>query len=260
MSLHELSACIYYKLAVDRGVRGCDPGGEQASHERLGTQVGVNEDVVEAIRLAPLALQAVYAEQEEELQRLAGCRGWDTLFCSLRAAPEQPAYAVFARRDTGRERCGGGAGEVGEVVVAIRGTASMQDIATDVRAAPHRFPPSTEEVDEALEGSHGLRDPERAYGSPQWVDQEVEGGNGGTLGDSFVPVHVQQWEWTQNMVGRYACRGMAVAALWTLREVGPALLQLASQVRAVRLSQSLCCDTTMMLPVNDLHWCDRGTV
>jgi hypothetical protein len=28
LSLHELTACIYYKLAIDRGLRGCDPEGE----------------------------------------------------------------------------------------------------------------------------------------------------------------------------------------------------------------------------------------
>ena len=33
LSLHELTACIYYKLAIDRGLRGCDPDGEFRSHQ-----------------------------------------------------------------------------------------------------------------------------------------------------------------------------------------------------------------------------------
>ena len=33
LSLHELTACIYYKLAIDRGLRGCDPDGELISHQ-----------------------------------------------------------------------------------------------------------------------------------------------------------------------------------------------------------------------------------
>ena len=32
MSLHELTACIYYKLAIDRGLRGCNPEGEKIAH------------------------------------------------------------------------------------------------------------------------------------------------------------------------------------------------------------------------------------
>ena len=31
LSLHELTACIYYKLAIDRGLRGCDPDAELLS-------------------------------------------------------------------------------------------------------------------------------------------------------------------------------------------------------------------------------------
>jgi hypothetical protein len=32
ISLHELTACIYYKLAIDRGLRGCSPEGECEAH------------------------------------------------------------------------------------------------------------------------------------------------------------------------------------------------------------------------------------
>ena len=32
MSLHELTACIYYKLAIDRGLRGCEPDEEHNNH------------------------------------------------------------------------------------------------------------------------------------------------------------------------------------------------------------------------------------
>lgn len=31
-SLHELTACIYYKLAIERGLRGCHPDGELQAH------------------------------------------------------------------------------------------------------------------------------------------------------------------------------------------------------------------------------------
>jgi hypothetical protein len=32
MSLHELTACIYYKLAIERGARGCFPDEEFYHH------------------------------------------------------------------------------------------------------------------------------------------------------------------------------------------------------------------------------------
>lgn len=33
MSLHELTACIYYKIAIERGLRGCNPDGELFAHQ-----------------------------------------------------------------------------------------------------------------------------------------------------------------------------------------------------------------------------------
>ncbi|KAJ1412177.1 hypothetical protein B484DRAFT_178253 [Ochromonadaceae sp. CCMP2298] len=37
-SLHELTACVYYKLAVERGVRGCNPDAEWVAHRPTPTQ------------------------------------------------------------------------------------------------------------------------------------------------------------------------------------------------------------------------------
>jgi hypothetical protein len=31
-SLHELTACIYYKIAIERGIRGCSPDEEEIAH------------------------------------------------------------------------------------------------------------------------------------------------------------------------------------------------------------------------------------
>ena len=35
ISLHELTACIYYKLAINRGVRGCMPDEEHICHRSV---------------------------------------------------------------------------------------------------------------------------------------------------------------------------------------------------------------------------------
>ena len=295
-SLHELTACIYYKLAIDRGLRGCDPDGEhilhlehaktivqhvkpstshtplyqqpqhQQQHQQSYTNKSTNtnttptqqqqqpynsssytsnittptrstdntphqtpsqqqhqqsyttsnstntnttahtsttgpqqqqqqsengferslallNDLNEAIRLAPLALQAVYEESPLECQRLATSQGWCTILCCTESNPEQPAYSLFAtdhssHTDTDNKQThtttstdnthhtrghlhaahttntpqqsnsnsntnssSGSSGRKKEAVLAIRGTSSVQDIVTDIRSAPHKFPP-----------------------------------------------------------------------------------------------------------------------
>ena len=32
LSLHELTACVYYKLAIERGLRGSNPASERIAH------------------------------------------------------------------------------------------------------------------------------------------------------------------------------------------------------------------------------------
>jgi len=262
LSLHELTACIYYKLAIDRGIRGCDPDGEHILHEEQSqensyyrtvngigigekedkeeenttTRSGLLKDLDEAILYAPLALQAVYEQSEIECQRLAASQGWQTILCCTDSAPEQPAYALFAsnhacvrsnRETATEEENRSDKKRRNEIVLAIRGTVSVQDVVTDIRSAPHRFPPSQQEVDEAIGGIYRSRDSNNCYGAAQQVD--VEAGNTAE-GAEYVPVTLSQWEWTQDMKDqRYACRGMALSALWLLNQVGPSLLLLASQ-------------------------------
>jgi hypothetical protein len=178
LSLHELTACIYYKLAIDRGLRGCDPEGERVAHKvkpkaRSGSgavsagdtaeekrpytesqnseeaddedpsacEEVEEEELDDIIRFAPLALSAVYEESSADVQRLALAQGWATIFISSQSAPEQPAYALFASATERGKRDG----ERKEVVLAVRGTASVEDIVTDIRAAPQQFPPEEED-------------------------------------------------------------------------------------------------------------------
>ena len=53
LSLHELTACIYYKLALDRGLRGCDPEADHCMHRQEGTEADSHvsdSELDEAIR------------------------------------------------------------------------------------------------------------------------------------------------------------------------------------------------------------------
>lgn len=44
ISLHELTACIYYKLAIDRGLRGCLPEAEYEAHHASACCEPTNDD------------------------------------------------------------------------------------------------------------------------------------------------------------------------------------------------------------------------
>ena len=214
LSLHELTACIYYKLAIDRGLRGVTPELEHAQHTECSSDerlhcCGVSPELLEeAIRLAPLALTAVYESDPVECQRIAALQRWETIYTYNESAPEQPAYALFASSS----------GVTKEMVLAVRGTNSVQDLVTDVRATPSSFPPSDEEVFRTV---HGL--PARE-GGEESVCAEAEG-------------HADRtWEWLQvSSDRRYACGGMARAAMWLLSQVGPSLLLLGSQGYALKV-------------------------
>ena len=43
-SIHELTACIYYKLVIERGIRGCNVDKEFDNHGQMGMQVPVDSD------------------------------------------------------------------------------------------------------------------------------------------------------------------------------------------------------------------------
>lgn len=263
LSLHELTACIYYKLAIDRGLRGCDPEGERVAHKvkpaRGSSTDGAvcagdigdkkrsdgsteshnseedddedpsaceeleEEELDDIIRFAPLALSAVYEESSADVQRLALAQGWATVFISSQSAPEQPAYALFASADERGERDG----VRKEVVLAVRGTASVEDIVTDIRAAPQRFPPEDEDISKALFPTPSLFHYSRKTALSPDVNQgredKAQRDNDGWLmisNDTDLDAEGEEKEES------YACGGMARAALWLLGQVGPALLQL----------------------------------
>ena len=101
---------------------------------------------------------------------------------------------------------------------------------TDIRAAPHRFPPPADQVADALAGVFRPRDAHNTYGTASTAAvAEAHEGREGSQADEFVPITRSQWEWTPDMSGgqRYACRGMALSAMWLLGQVGPSLVALA---------------------------------
>lgn len=132
VQLHELTACLYYQLAVSRAERGCDPDQQSRAHSACsGCSPPPVALMEEAARFAPLACSAVYQESDEECQRVAASLEWLTVVAELNSRPEKPAFALFASEREAPDK---------EVVLAIRGTKTLHDLVTDIRVSPVSFP------------------------------------------------------------------------------------------------------------------------
>ena len=228
LSLHELTAGIYYKIAIERGLRGCNPTAEAIAHEDYNFQVYDNNkendnendnynnygatrtpappvssaaasnppafngsgsssgntntntptsgtgiyDVEDGeldniIEFAPMALEFAYLPSPVDCERLAHAVGYDTLFfhnelqhssSSMLNEAERPAFVLLAsshssHTSTSTSTGSTGTGSMGSMssfpkektaILAIRGTQTVQDIVTDIRAEPVSFPPDGE--------------------------------------------------------------------------------------------------------------------
>lgn len=160
---------------------------------------------------APFALSFVYEEQATEMRRLAAQQGYDTLFVNTSAAPEKPGFAMFAANDFASRR---------EVILAVRGTATLQDVVTDIRAVPQRFAVPEQMLDSILT-TKAMDVPVPAplplpFSPPAGEEEGV--GRGAW--------RAEQWEWDAVPPdASFVCGGIFRAALWLLEEVGPALVE-----------------------------------
>lgn len=216
-----------------------------------------------------------------DCQRLAKLQGWDTIFTNAETdlAPEQPCYTLFgASFPEQDERCASDAtkGEssrnkptpatatavfastttaaekgstvpplrkpaVLEAVLVIRGTQTIQDVVTDIRAAPLVFPPPAEEVDAALRGTSAFstaasagttatgltmsENPHHQQGSPERGEASA-----GNCSSTTPEKEAARWDWLAVPSHHtYACGGMVRSAMYVLREVGPALRRLSAE-------------------------------
>jgi len=249
ISVGELTACLYYKLALDKGRRGRDPDLEFREHcsetqrvdnadylasslrspaEAMHTipvhpygegSTACDADLDEAIRIAPLALCAVYQEHPADIQRLAGSQEWETLFAHTDSKPEQPAFVLFARKQSGSHDCH-------DAVLCIRGTQTVQDVVTDIRAAPSSFPPDAEVVAHAWRGDACHQHISSASIHISGA-AESSGGEGGSTGAESTSGTASDWQWLDDSgATTKACGGISRASLWLLAQVGQNLLSL----------------------------------
>jgi len=95
-----------------------------------------NPTLSSLIFYAPLAVSFIYANTEVDMQLLAAQQGWTMLYAHLNQnddsgnamITDKPAYALFIHKMQ-RVAC-----------LSIRGTATMNDVVTDIRATPVGFP------------------------------------------------------------------------------------------------------------------------
>jgi len=124
---------------------------------------------------APLALDFIYAECEVDMQLLAAQQGWRLVYASLdqnhhhttdgtegsldmnnENFSDKPASALFAH-DEQKIAC-----------FSIRGTASIQDVVTDIRATPVPFPQEEEKEDlgsKDVDSTHSDKSEEESWTS-----------------------------------------------------------------------------------------------
>ena len=187
LSVHELSAALFYALAQHRAMRGLSPEREERIHQFRSTKQHQNSENVQhdntliddefetydqfvsetggrpqtpeksqsappsqsftpvcdpvsdkelgsLLFYAPIALNFIYAMKEVEMQLLAAQQGWRLLYAFLHQDKDssrpcdRPASALFLHQ------------QHKIVCLSIRGTATINDVITDIRQTPVPFP------------------------------------------------------------------------------------------------------------------------
>ena len=179
---------------------------------------------------APLALDFIYAECEVDMQLLAAQQGWRLAYASLDQDHDRPGGD-----DGGTRRPGGDGGfsdrpasalfahdERRIACLSVRGTATIHDVVTDIRAMPVPFP---QEEEEGVGATAGGGDPRRGgNGGPPVPDPAARSPDG------------FDEEWTSVFRGNgLALCGMAGAASNLFRETADSLLYLALNGYKIRI-------------------------
>lgn len=182
----------------------------------------VPDDLISSLLFfAPLALDFIYADCEVDMQLLAAQQGWRLVYASLDQNHQQVAHAGNNGNDgstlegndhfSDRPACALFAHDERKIAcLSIRGTATIQDVVTDIRATPVPFP----QQDEEGEGE----------------DRSSE------LGDCSTHSLDESEGWTSVFRGRgLALCGMAGAAYNLFRETADSLLYLALNGYKIRI-------------------------
>jgi hypothetical protein len=173
-----------------------------------------------------MALLLAYEESAVECQRIASLQGWDTITVHQVSEPEKPGYAIYATK-----RSSIATSDTKEVVVVIRGTHSVHDLVTDIRAAPHHFPPKQEAIRRIIGGPKVVLNPHSEsmlhFCGKSTAGSEVAISHDESIICRSLTYYSQEWEWLPSPNTKsYACGGILQAAIYILSEVAEAVLDL----------------------------------
>ncbi|CAM9302396.1 unnamed protein product [Pylaiella littoralis] len=126
MSVHEMTAAMYYLLAQRRGERGSAPNAEHEVH--ADCDAVSDDELLFLRRMSALPLHFAYTKTALELQVLCNTTGWSLVFHKPDSRFHQPAFSLLACRTTMT------------AALVVRGTGSIQDVITDIQAMPVPFP------------------------------------------------------------------------------------------------------------------------
>ncbi|CAM9679024.1 unnamed protein product [Scytosiphon promiscuus] len=127
MSVHEMTAAMYYLLAQRRGERGSAPNAEHEAH--ADCEVVSDSELAFLRRMSALPLHFAYTKTALELQQvLCNTTGWSLVFHKPDSRFHQPAFSLLACRTTMT------------AALVVRGTGSIHDVITDIQAMPVPFP------------------------------------------------------------------------------------------------------------------------
>ncbi|CBJ27220.1 Zinc finger FYVE domain-containing protein [Ectocarpus siliculosus] len=126
MSVHEMTAAMYYLLAQRRGERGSAPNGEHEAH--ADCEAISDTELAFLRRMSALPLHFAYTKTALELQVLCNNTGWSLVFHKPDSRFHQPAFSLLA------------CGTTKTAALVVRGTGSIQDVITDIQAMPVPFP------------------------------------------------------------------------------------------------------------------------
>ncbi|CAM9182557.1 unnamed protein product [Chrysoparadoxa australica] len=137
LNVHEMTAAMYYMLALKRGARGDNPLAEKEEHKLEGCRAVTQEELLSVREFAWLPLHLLYDRTRVEMQVLCDMHGWSLIYVQEESNVNQPSFALLAHPGSRT------------AAVVIRGTSSIHDVITDIQHIPVTFPPEPTKDDES---------------------------------------------------------------------------------------------------------------
>lgn len=133
ISVQDAMVGMYYLMGSNRALRGENPYAERMQHQHAAQvctssgeiMVPTSDQTLKQFRtFAPLSLHAIYEEDPVDVQRISKLQDFTMIYLHESADISEPAFGLFVHE------------ELKIVALIIRGSKSVHDIITDLRAIP----------------------------------------------------------------------------------------------------------------------------